>query len=871
MKKYLGWPALGLVVAVCLSSCGSAPPDDPDPGEVPSRLGDAIDLSLADLLTKPRAELAEMADDVLNKVRLQHKAHRDSNEVFLLLPQLRVPLAVPVLREAHHSASAGFSLPPYVAEGAADSELALQLARYGDVEAARRLVDPADADAAREIEQLAGARNYPVEWTRLTALLLHSAQLRLATGDLDGGTVLVQLHRQLQQVLDNRAAQGPLGAVLLSPGRRTLTLAAAAWKASSQPVLVQQSRDALAAWGDAPRSSIAIPLGTSRSQVARLLRSDSQGRVLPARDTLRALDLYGLPLPDEGADAVLSFFDKADRLSEVLVLYKERMSDSFPGMEDLALLFREQLHQAGDAVPPAGVHGLQTLTCRAGEVTCDVALVPRNRAVGAFVRLHGDRPSDAEPTLARDFGDVHLDRSFEQNRLRLAPEQRGETIQTDRPATVAHITNPLAALHPAQVVLQREASEDVVARLLVHYGAEQTLPALAQQALPLWAAYGPARIEGNDDERGGHVGLQWEDGQTRWTLRLPYASDAAPELEVADREPAEALPQRVARATDLDRAERKARLAAGKPWRRLPRSTDPDTIQLGMSRDAVVQALPSGKAVLTGTFASGLLVTNAGDPARGAAYALRQLLLRFSDAGQLAEIRARYQGTVQYDANKGLKDMLARFKKRGGAPAEVPSPSAGVWEDIAPGKPGPVLYRWLDDTTLLTFRWETSGAEVTLRDCPPDQEAGAALPPLEYLPRGPEGCTLGDTRAQLLRRWGITEPTTAAGGALVLTPPQPAPYDAVLVWFDNDRVIRIVGRHTPPASPPVRPPQLADALSAAWGRDIRSLGWPVRQDLSSGDALQSLGWHDERTRVRLFWQEPDQGPPRVYTEWKELR
>jgi hypothetical protein len=69
----------------------------------------------------------------------------------------------------------------------------------------------------------------------------------------------------------------------------------------------------------------------------------------------------------------------------------------------------------------------------------------------------------------------------------------------------------------------------------------------------------------------------------------------------------------------------------------------------------------------------------------------------------------------------------------------------------------------------------------------------------------------------------------------------------------------------------VQPTQLADALSAAWGRDIRSLGWPRRQDLSSADALQSLGWHDERTRVRLFWQEPDQGAPRLYTEWKELR
>ena len=56
----------------------------------------------------------------------------------------------------------------------------------------------------------------------------------------------------------------------------------------------------------------------------------------------------------------------------------------------------------------------------------------------------------------------------------------------------------------------------------------------------------------------------------------------------------------------------------------------------------------------------------------------------------------------------------------------------------------------------------------------------------------------------------------------------------------------------------------------AWARDLRRFGWPRRQDATGDDALNGLGFHDERTRIRLFWQEPDQGPPRVYTEWKPL-
>jgi hypothetical protein len=35
--------------------------------------------------------------------------------------------------------------------------------------------------------------------------------------------------------------------------------------------------------------------------------------------------------------------------------------------------------------------------------------------------------------------------------------------------------------------------------------------------------------------------------------------------------------------------------------------------------------------------------------------------------------------------------------------------------------------------------------------------------------------------------------------------------------------------------------------------------WPARQDVLDGQGLQGLGWQDEHTRVRLFWQEAENG------------
>ena len=31
-----------------------------------------------------------------------------------------------------------------------------------------------------------------------------------------------------------------------------------------------------------------------------------------------------------------------------------------------------------------------------------------------------------------------------------------------------------------------------------------------------------------------------------------------------------------------------------------------------------------------------------------------------------------------------------------------------------------------------------------------------------------------------------------------------------------------------------------------------------------------MGWHDDRTRVRIFWQESDSGAIHLYSEWQDL-
>jgi hypothetical protein len=854
--------ALALPLAGCSSS--SLPVEEEKPYTV--RLGDSIDVSLADLLTKPRSHLAELADECAARIQIQDKIHREGRLLFHLIPELRLPLAVPVLRQARYSAKVEFSLPPYVETGTKDSALALHLARYGDHEAASKLVEPGDTETPRQIEAARFEHEYPVEWSRLVGLLLHAAQIRLATGDIEGGTELVVLHRQVRSVLDAKAAKGRLGAVLLSRGRQTLAQAAAAWRADKKLELAAQADAALAEWGDVPVATIPLRLGTPRAQLSRLLRSTCEGRVLRASYNARAFDLLDLPLPDEGVEAVVAFFDNADRLADLWVTYRSGYSELFPAPADLARLLEEQSFK-GEEEPTAT--GMFSRIYRLGNLSCTVSVVVHGAGVGALVRLNGGKESKITANLPRDFNGANLDRTFEQNRFRLTPQQRGDKPLNVHGKAIAELRNPLPALQLAGAEMRREPGHNLAAALVLRYAVNNTgPPPLHELAWPFWTTLGPGQVQGVSDKNGGHLALIWEDVRTRYTLSLPYETTQPEELEISDRQGQEHLAEREAAARAQDRQERAQRLKAGKPLVRIARNLE--QIELGMTRTQVLQLLPRGRTVLKRDIPGGMTVVFTGEPVPTDSYLVRQMFIRFDGAGRVVELRARYVDGPAGERTAWMADLLKKLKKRAGAPTESPSPWAKLWTDLQTQQPTPRMYHWQDDIRVLTYQLDAGGFELGLRDCGADPEAGHSLSPLEYLPRGPANVPLGISRQELLQKWRIKQPIVQEG-ALVLQPPQPAPFDAFLVWFKDDKAVRIIGRHVLMTTSSVSAANWPQAITDAWGRELVTLGWPQRHDFVAHGMLQGLGWHDDHTRIRIFWQEPDTtGPPRLYTEWKEL-
>src|SRR5262249_53458447 len=129
--------------------------------------------------------------------------------------------------------------------------------------------------------------------------------------------------------------------------------------------------------------------------------------------------------------------------------------------------------RASQGVPPTGSSGpaaggtvpagqrqrdiawFQRRSYQLADVTCEVAVVAHGGGAGALVYLSGKRNSVPALRLERDFGAVHLDRSFEQNRLRVTPEKRGSTLMTDELKTLAQMATPVVPdLKPSQATLQ---------------------------------------------------------------------------------------------------------------------------------------------------------------------------------------------------------------------------------------------------------------------------------------------------------------------------------------------------------------------------------------------------------------------------------
>src|SRR5262249_7569962 len=108
-----------LAAALGLTGCASRGVivSGQEPEDASTRLGDQIGFSISDWLSKPRADLAKLAEELTETVRLQQERARTNGQAMELLPRLHADTTVPVLHEAKFSEAAGFSLPPYAKEG----------------------------------------------------------------------------------------------------------------------------------------------------------------------------------------------------------------------------------------------------------------------------------------------------------------------------------------------------------------------------------------------------------------------------------------------------------------------------------------------------------------------------------------------------------------------------------------------------------------------------------------------------------------------------------------------------------------------------------------------------------------------------------
>ena len=579
---------------------------------------------------------------------------------------------------------------------------------------------------------------------------------------------MVVLHRQLKSILGPRAAQSPLGAALLPRGRETLERAATVWQEDKKSELAGQAKAALAEWGEASPPPLALRHGAARGELKRALNSSAAGRCMAAANPVRALDVFEIPFPEEGLEALIACLDEAGRLDDLYITYRAGMNEYLTDPAHFAQLFEEGRVTGTESQKATGLRGR---IYRIDDWTCEVTLVKHGAGLGALVHFGTGKQTQAWETLARDFGALNLDRTFEQTRFRCMPEQRKDTLVVSQPAVLAQIDKPVPALTTKQVVISRSKERDLIAEFAIEYNIDDRgCPPLHQVALPLWTRYGTPEIRGTADDQGGHLALVWEDGRTHYTLRLPYEAAQPVHFEVSDRQSSENSAQREATVLALDHAERKARVQAGKAIARLPRQLE--QFELGMSRAQVTDVLPTGQAILKRAVPGMIIVTFAGEPARDEKYVIRQLFVRFANDDRAAEIRVRYaDGPGAAVGGNWMAEIQSGFRKRAGSPLESPAAWASLWSDLSGRKSAARRYEWQDDLTQLMYQFDPAGVEVCLSDRPLEQVSGSGLPALEYLPRGTAGCLLDAGRNTLLQNLGITKPTTSANGALVINPP----------------------------------------------------------------------------------------------------
>ncbi len=801
---------------------------------------DAIDL--ADLLKASRADLALRAEELEKTIRRQEQLRLEGKVHYTLLPQLRLPLVTPVFREAAYSSDRGFSLPPYVKVDGHDSAVAFHLARHGDLEAALKLVETGDEDSAKLMRDVAPEKAYPIEWTRLVALLLHSNQTYLAIDNKDGAKNLIAIHKQLRAVLDAKAKSGPLGAALLGKGLSTLRQAAAAWKATGRDDLATRIQAFLASAEAVPAYTVTLP--RQANDLARVFGVKGGANAVFAATPGRAADLLNLYFPTDDADTCVAFCDDAKKVNEVLFTFHPFLFDYSTPVQFAGPL-EELLVGRKDDVTVDCPRRLWDLT----PGTLDVTLTPRHPTLGAVVRIQ--LPGAAKTTeLSRDFGPVHLDRSFEMNRRLAAWKARGTTLTLVNQAAIA-LRNPLKTRALADVIIEREPKHDLVSQIRFDFAdnLKDATPAAGTIARPLLASSGRPTIA-YGEAGAGQIDFVWTDAKTRYRLRFPYSRDKMISLEAADSSEDDSI-GRGTRANEKDSRDRLERLQAKTPLTVVPRQLE--GAQLGMSRVDFKKTLPRSAQLLERDIPGGVMAAFLGTPSQATDAVPREWFARFEN-DKLVELRVRYAGSF------GKK--LEGFKSKLGAPEGIVVSQAN-WADLP--KRGPTnLYSWQDDITRLTCQLEPFGLEATLRDCPANHPVGQPLPTFAYLGRGTSHVTLGMSKADLVKLGA----QPAEGNSFSVEPAEKDVYDAVLVWVDDDKVSRIVARHKTP-TPIKAENQASKMVLDKWSRDSRNVGWPSRQDMS-GQLLQSLASRDDATRYRLFWQEEPYGVV-VLSEWKTVK
>jgi hypothetical protein len=409
--------------------------------------------------------------------------------------------------------------------------------------------------------------------------------------------------------------------------------------------------------------------------------------------------------------------------------------------------------------------------------------------------------------------------------------------------------------------VQRARDHDVVQSLRLTWPLDLNNDAAGRLLAPLFAHLGPASAEGV--EGTSLLRFRWQDERTRVELHLPY-DEKPPVLVVEDIQPASAGVERLRLARSRDEAERQQRLRDNQARRRLPRS--PGTVnglslaglKLGASRAEAKAALPRGKSYRVKEVPGGLSLLDLRPPFASEPHWANQVLVRFDARDQVSEVRVRYREGLAA-GKKGT--LLARLSDvRNGAPEVLPSRWAGLWSDRPAREPAPVLYRWQDDVTVRTCEQDADGSEVVLRDRSGPGESA----PWRFLAQGLPGCALGDTRASVEAAW--KKPAAASGGASVYRQPATSAYQMVLVWYQADRVSRIVAVHRGDVGAEEK--AVTGALKRAWGQHIDGLGAVRRQEGRRDPVLGAFFWHDDRTRVQVFVRLED-GTGRLLTEWRE--